>query len=223
LTLSIASMVEAPASPPLSPLTYDLSNEDLSAYQWSYENIGGGNSDGESVINQTATQHERIVGQELGHIVSALEATPKAGVASDRRRLQNRSHNANMNDASSVHGVLAGERNAGTKDGPVTAIVTAQQSRDADDDQSAASKTSRFSIRRKHLGSNGSVASFSTVWRRMYKAYDDSNRNGRHDDADQVKRNDTSGTSHEEGVSDDASLRERGENDLFALEVGLML
>ncbi|KAL3794372.1 hypothetical protein HJC23_012909 [Cyclotella cryptica] len=190
-------------SPPISPLTYDPSNEDLSAYQWSYEHIG--HSDSDTINNKATTKHERIVSEELGYIVSALEATPKAGVASDRRRLQNQSNNSNMNDTCSVRDVMAGERNGETN-----------QNTDADDDESAASKTSRFSIRRKRVGSNGSVASFSTVWRRIYKSYDVN------DGADQVKRNDTSGTSHEDGGSDDASLRERGENDLFALEVGLM-
>ena len=124
-----------------------------------------------------------------------------------------------MNDVSLVGGMLADERGAGTNDED----CRTHQSKDAEEDESAASENSRFSIRRMHVGSNGSVTSFSKVWRRLYKSSDGNHRDHGHHGPDQVKRNYTSGTSNEDGGSDDVSLRERGENDLFALEVGLML
>ena len=75
---------------------------------------------------------------------------------------------------------------------------------------------------------NLSPSSFKSVWRKLYRArkkshrHDDNDKNEKNNSnngMDEVKRNDTPGTSSE----DEESLRELEENDAFALEVGLML
>lgn len=136
---------------------------------------------------------ESVISQELDLAMSEL-ATPKAGHRSDGKTPKTSNK---MSD--SVNGVLAGQRN-----GEVP----------LDEEGSW-----RFRIR----PSDESVASLTSVWKRLYKMRAGDNGSKATDVAggdNEVKRNDTPGTSEEE---DEASLRELEENDAFALEVGLML
>ena len=137
---------------------------------------------------------ESVISQELDLAISEL-ATPKAGHRNDGKTPK-----ASNKMSDSVNGVLAGQRN---REVPL------------DEEGSW-----RFRIR----PSDESVASLTSVWKRLYKmrAGGDSSRATDVDVGgdNEVKRNDTPGTSEEE---DEASLRELEENDAFALEVGLML
>jgi hypothetical protein len=186
-------MSSPPPSPPISPLTYNASEDDALFSSWSIADDIHNNSNSNN--NDTLSNRHRIISQELDLAISEL-ATPKAGHRNDGKTPKTSNK---MSD--SVNGVLAGQRNH----------------REVPLDEEEGSR--RFRIR----PSDESVASLTSVWKRLYKM-----RAGGDDKAtdvagggdNEVKRNDTPGTSEEE---DEASLRELEENDAFALEVGLML
>jgi hypothetical protein len=187
-------MSSPPPSPPISPLTYNASEDDALFSSWSIADDHNSNNSNKN--NDTLSNRQRIISQELDLAISEL-ATPKAGHRNDGKTPKTSNK---MSD--SVNGVLAGQRNH----------------REVPLDEEEGSR--RFRIR----PSDESVASLTSVWKRLYKmrAGGDSSRATDVDVGgdNEVKRNDTPGTSEEE---DEASLRELEENDAFALEVGLML
>lgn len=228
-----------PASPPISPLTYNASEEE--PFADSDGRIAARDSDAIAAHNDPQSVSEELY-------IFALENTPKAGTANrwkeaatpkigngrrqtdkqtarsssdtakDKTTPKNKSSRkakAKMSD-SSTNGILAGQRNEQTE--AVSNNFNPQ-----------------FQQSKHQFPSDGSVstmASLTSVWRRLYlrRQFGDNanhgNENKNHNrggskNGNKDKKDTTPQTSREE--EDEASLRELEENDAFALEVGLML
>lgn len=182
-----------PPSPPISPLTYNASEEEPA----------NGSGDHQSIA------------EEL-YIISTLESTPKAGAANRWKdaatpRIGNGHKAKNKSSSSSDRKKTAESKRAKMSVSSTNGILAGQRN-----------DTTRPIVDRNPFPSDGSVstmASLTSVWRRLYlkrKFGNDEDNDKGNDD----KKDATPQTSREE---DEASLRELEENDAFALEVGLML
>ena len=140
----------AMSSPPISPLTYNASEDDTLMYAWSHNSGVMAEEDSQSDCNGSPvncgddsghnnnkdnnkqsdnkhkSKHHRIISEELDYITE-LDPTPRAGNATHHRKDDGKTPRAsNKMSDSSVTGVLAGQRNGGAEVGvAVTAAASA--------------------------------------------------------------------------------------------------
>jgi hypothetical protein len=193
-------------SPPISPLTYNASEDD--GIYTCDSPVSLDEKDAHNKNISSSNRHQ-VVSQELSYIQD-MTVTPKAGSKRHQSeaptpKVDNIKKKPNhtykkMHNSSSSEGVLTGERNTRADNRPVY-------------DDASKSRVLR--------SSDASVTSSTSVWHYLYRQRPAADKYGNEKVVDEVKQNDTPGTSTEE--DEDASLRELEENDAFAMEVGLML